>query len=1612
MTMDIATLGIRIDATETRQATTALDNLSAAGGRTATSMTNAERAAANLGVSVSGLNSVMGAFGVTLGLVGVVAFARELTKTVEQVQNLSIRLKGLTKDADDYAKVQDYLVDVSNRHHKSNLVLADSFSRLLTLEQTGLITRQQSMALLEGMSNASSKTGASTEQLKQSMFGLSQALGSGVLHMEELNQVTEPMPGLLNRIAEASGFTVGEFRKLVGEGRVTSEVFGKVMVGAFASYQGAAEAAGDTLTAKYADIGNSWTALAKAVEAPVVNTLSPILDLITSQIHGLAQDLRELNDFYTAIKTSAGYGVGGAPDNGMAIDLKGRANPPTQEDPAKDSAAAIRAEIEATAASTKAKKEHKAAISDEERASIALTKSFNDAIESLNLHNIELSKTPRELEEATLKSKGYTDAMVKQAMAIYDIGTALEAKKKLNETEKTELQALTDQYNKLTLSAHDYYATTLSTKGIPAADQGPLVAQFDKNAGLETAKKASDDAKSSLDAYNKSLDSANVKTSDLGKVTSAIFDGALGGIHLMAGAFDTMVNSISANTKALEENAKMQKLNDQETDPAKKAANVSKYAKEEAKLNNDNIKAQLTGAAQIAGAAASMFDKKSAAAKAFHAIEITLSVARLAMDAVEMASTIGKTIANVSAGAAAMFRDMGPLGFAGVAAMLAVMAGLGFAASGGGSSSSPAVVESATTGTVLGDTAAQSDSVNKTNQLLKDIQSQNYPVLQSINNGISGMAAGISTAADHLYNLNTGVSSARINTGSGNTGSLAAGLGLGIGSAVIQGVLATGALGVAAAGFATAGITTALTAIGAGGLGASISGAAGGVAAGALGASAGLAAGALIGGIGIVLSGLIFGIGSLLGVGKTKVTQTGGGLVTEQARLGSVINGSSVNATDYATGNIKTTGWFSDSNKSFTVIGDLNKKATEAFTSVFKNAGESLTGLAVILGGDVKQKVADYVIPAMTIDLYGLNAADAGKKLSATISTTIDTIAESVFSDAVGQYQKAGEGLYETAVRIALGIVIVKDALSSSSITLVDNVIAVSDALVTAAGGLKEFQAQFATYFDKFYSDTEKQTKLQTQLSSQLGSVGESLATSREGYRKQVEAIDITTAAGQAQYSMLLKLSAAADTYYTGVEAAASAAEKAVAAAAAAVAAILKTNIGLTQQLTVLTGKQTQTELDRFNALAAVSDESTKTIMQLVYAQQDLNAANTAALTTAKAATTSAMAVLTASVAAERKVITDAYTLSVAAQQKTIDTITASVSKLASISATLKSTLNGMIAPNSEAISRANAQATISSSLILAKTGGIGKIDEAALNNALGVVSKPSEALFSTFTDYQRDFLSTSIDIADLSKLAGDQLGSGNAQLDAAKATLTTLQDFQASEMLRLDNIISSAQAQINAINGTTTAVMTISAALAALALALGTQTLAQAPAQTLKEGLTSTGYQSSGGASLDKSAGIITFKDASSMSQSGVIDYVNTALAAGHPELVYSQALAKGVSAQSLDALMGWTAGTSNAWATKNGLPKFAGGGLHDGGWRMVGENGPELENTGPSRIFSHSQSKSMLNNDDLIAEIKALREEVRAGQAAIANNTRQTTKILRDVTQDGTSITTSVAV
>ena len=61
-----------------------------------------------------------------------------------------------------------------------------------------------------------------------------------------------------------------------------------------------------------------------------------------------------------------------------------------------------------------------------------------------------------------------------------------------------------------------------------------------------------------------------------------------------------------------------------------------------------------------------------------------------------------------------------------------------------------------------------------------------------------------------------------------------------------------------------------------------------------------------------------------------------------------------------------------------------------------------------------------------------------------------------------------------------------------------------------------------------------------------------------------------------------------------------------------------------------------------------------------------------------------------------------------------------------------------------------------------------------------------------------------------------------------------------------------------------------------------------------------------------------------------------------------------------------------------RNNIPGFAAGGMFNGGPRIVGESGPELEVTGPSRIYSNRDTASMFRDPELAGAVDGLRREV----------------------------------
>lgn len=1491
MTMDIATLGIRVDATEARLAAIELDRLSASGNRTTSSMSAVERATKTL----------TGAF----ATLGIGALARDILNTNREMETLRASLKSVTGSATTATAAFNSIKDFAKSTPFEIKGLTETF---ITLQNMGI---KPTHKVMEALTNQASLLGGGQTTLTSIVMQLGQAHSKGKLQMEDMVVLMQRGVPVMRLLGEITGKTGAELAVMSAKGTITNDVIDKLIIKMGEAAAGSNANAMDTLNGKISSLSDAWhdfedTLMGDTSEGfikKIVGNWTEWLDFFKDSIAGVGKEFAALEEINNKIVTSkakisamsqggvagAAWTVAGAltgnsvagEENRLASLNKQREGiiktthdvivAKNEEKAATDKLLnSANAETKIVQESTESKKAHEKAAKEAAKAQDAIAKGSLKEIDSLSDKHKKMTLSERDYYAQSDAIKNMTPAQKAWAMAQWDVNNAQEVQNKGIDYAKSKLSELKDKYEVLTLSARDYLAATMIANKVPLAEQKTVLTQFDKNTGAaaekekaNALKKSHEDATNALQKYNDTIDSTGQKTQDLGSINSAIFDGALGGINVLVGALGTMSDSLDSNSKemirlnAVKDAAfKMQPSMDKDVylkDLATKTDATKKSTKEIDALEKKSLNDALNGTRQTAAAAAKMFGEKTVAAKAFHAIENGIAIAQMAMKVKDMAISSMATVKSFIAGAAKMFEQSGWMGFAGVAAMAAVMAGLGFSMSGGGGSATPPKSNDGT-GTVLGDSSAKSESLAKTNDLLKNIHASEYVELRGINAGVNNLSKSILNTVTQLFQGGglSGVSLTQSDVLTGLSKSLNTAMAIG-----------------------TAGLSILVSKI------------------------------PLIGGIFDKVNSFLFG-------GKQTQSVVGQGIETWGTNLGGVISGGNVAAGEYADIKTHTSGGLFGKSKDSYMTGyqAVGADMQKALNDVFKNVGTNLLVVAKSLGNNLTDTVKKAIIPAMRVDLMGLSGEDAAKKLNSVIGATMDTMSATIFGKIVGQYQQLGEGMFETAVRIVAEVEIVKDAFAQSGKAMPKlsvNAISMADALVQAAGGLEEFQKRFEFFIDKFTSDPEKQTRTRKYLQGAFrennlfdGKQIGSMLNSRDAYGNKVDAAaaDVAKYAGSKKpqdiarekraverYSLLLEMAPKVDEFISYNE------------------KLAKDTLDMDIKLAQSRGDGLEVSklvLKSHEAELKLLPKELRDTQQAIWLQETANKQSSLDLTLMKAQgrTVEALAIsrqkeldaMEPSLQATQRQINAMDDLNTAMTASTKNVSTA-ISRLTSLSDKLKSTMSSLKIETSESLKadRANARALLSSALIIAKAGGA--IDNiAGIDKALTDIAKPSEQLYATFTDYARDQQGTSSTISQLA-------GYADAQ-------------------------VSMAQKQLDAINKTTTAVeVSLPAALAEL-MGLAAQKNFVGP------------------------------------------------------------------------------------------MPQFASGGYHSGGWRVVGENGPELEHTGASRIFSNPQSKGLLSTDELVAELQALRAEVRAGQEAIANNTRQTAKILRDVTQDGTSITTTVAV
>jgi tape measure domain-containing protein len=685
----------------------------------------------------------------------------------------------------------------------------------------------------------------------------------------------------------------------------------------------------------------------------------------------------------------------------------------------------------------------------------------------------------------------YTGVNPARTKALTDELKLLE-KKKLAVTGKDTLDAMKQETALLRIrlnqgeKEYDVQKALYQLKGgdpaVLAAIEAEVRAQQQLNEQLDIRKYLTDGT------YDDLLDSLT-QIGDIGGAAGNAIVDAFGSV---ADQFAAMAEQQDEFTKKFLELSEARKKVEKEVDPVRRTKALEKADAVERSLMEDQLRGQLGNYATLTGAASKMFSENSKGRQVLHRMETAFA-------AIETALAIKKAAANALTAITNQGGGDPYTAFARIAAMAALMAGLGvFSGSASGGTSAASNQQSQGTGTVLGDSSAKSESIANSLERIESLELDQYAELRSINTAIRDLNAGIAKLAVNLV-----ASYGRFDEGN-YQGDLGKDYNLQLGS--------------------TAGALV-------------------------LGGFIGAAVDNMLGGL---LSGITNKVlGGLFGSTKKELVDSGISFAAQE--LGDILASGLVDATLYDTIKVTKKKLFglSKSTSEKTEYRDLDQEVRAEFGRVFSYIGNSVTEAVKLLGLTTTRDLENFVISLPKISFKGLSGDEIEEELQALFSQQGDLMAKYLVP-GIAEFQKMGEGLYDTLIRVAQEQAVFNASMDSLGLELSrfgsvtsEVQIRVAQSLIELMGGIEEFSSTTSKYFEAFYSESEQMAAMQKQIDEQFKSMGLTLPTTRDGFKALVDGLDLTTDAGQAMFAALMSLVPMMDQFYDAAEDAAKAAEKA-----------------------------------------------------------------------------------------------------------------------------------------------------------------------------------------------------------------------------------------------------------------------------------------------------------------------------------------------------------------------------------------------------------------------------------------------------------------------------------
>jgi tape measure domain-containing protein len=245
----VAQASIRITA-ETDQAQAAIQNLNKSLGNIERTSQQAEK---SLGTLSPTTKLAVAAFGALAGAVGI----REIVDYTARWTDLNSRLVNATGSQEAAKEALDAISRSARGTYSSLEETAKVFVRnSMAMNELGYTTSEQ-IKVSEALNNAIAVSGARGVEAASALDAFAQGLARGKLEGEDFNRLIENSPRIVKALADGLGVTTGELRRMITEGRITSDVMIPALISQMGKLQAEAEAMPATISDAFIVLQNS-----------------------------------------------------------------------------------------------------------------------------------------------------------------------------------------------------------------------------------------------------------------------------------------------------------------------------------------------------------------------------------------------------------------------------------------------------------------------------------------------------------------------------------------------------------------------------------------------------------------------------------------------------------------------------------------------------------------------------------------------------------------------------------------------------------------------------------------------------------------------------------------------------------------------------------------------------------------------------------------------------------------------------------------------------------------------------------------------------------------------------------------------------------------------------------------------------------------------------------------------------------------------------------------------------------------------------------------------------------------------------------------------------------